>query len=111
MTLEQQENDEEINDEYRPATNGSDTSTPNAESNADNDDSVANGTTNLGNGVATSITGNGNGNGGLGAATTTTTAGATSSSTASATTSIPPNWNQSEKFPSEIATLSDSFEI
>lgn len=40
MTLEQQENDEEINDDYRPTTNGSDT-TASPETNPENEDSVS----------------------------------------------------------------------
>lgn len=86
MNMEQQENDEEINDEYRPATIGSETTAPNSETNADTDENIANGTANLGNGVNTSISGNGNGE-----ASTSTSATA-----GSATASIPPNWNQSE---------------
>lgn len=91
MTIEQQENDDEINDEYRPTTNGSDTTTLNSETNADNDECVANGTNNLGtNGLATSASGNGNG----ATATAAAAAAATTSSTAPAPP--PPNWNQSQ---------------
>ncbi|XP_055313183.1 striatin-interacting protein 1 homolog isoform X2 [Sitodiplosis mosellana] len=48
MTLEQQENDEEINDDYRPTTNGTDTTTPPENPNPENEDTVSsNGTTAL----------------------------------------------------------------
>lgn len=40
MTMEQQENDEEINDEYRPTTNGSDIPTS-METNAESEDAVS----------------------------------------------------------------------
>lgn len=76
MQMEQQENDEEINDDYRPTTNGSDTTAPSSEQNLDNDDGV-----NPNNGGTTGITGDGDVSG---------------APAASATTSVPPNWNQSE---------------
>lgn len=70
MTLEQQENEEEINDEYRPTTNGSDTTTL-PETNPENEDN---------------LTTNG------------TSAAATAVSTSTAADAALPNWNQSISF-------------